>query len=268
VVDTFGHSVAATTNAVVTPAKYSNGVFTPPALSGGFTVPSNVVGSATVNVVLTAPLDGIPLAIVASAPAFVYNPPTTSVIVPSNGASLAGSQALDANASDYSKVTKVEYRLTGGTFNKALIATATLTAYGWLATWDTTTVPNGSYTLQSVAYDAAFLSTYSAGVAITVNNPPPTTSVLVPSSGATLSGSQWLDASASGKVAVNKVEFHLTGGTLNDVVVATGTPTYYGWLAGWNTATVANGTYTLQSVATDASGNVGSSTPITITVSN
>jgi hypothetical protein len=267
-VDQFGHSVAATTNAMVAPAKYSGGVFTPPALSGNFTVPSTITGAVTVNVVLTAPLDGIPLASVASAPGFVDNPPTTSVVLPSNGASLTGGRWLDAVASDYGKVTKVEYRLTGGTFNKTLIATGTSTAYGWIAGWDTTTVPDGSYTLQSVAYDAAGLSTYSAGVPITVDNPPPTTSVLVPSSGATLSGSQWLDASASGNVAVNKVEFHLTGGSLNDVVVATGTPTYYGWLGGWNTATVANGTYTLQSVAYDASGNVGRSTPITITVSN
>ena len=267
-VDQFGRSVAATTNALVTPAKYSGGVFTPPALSGSFTVPSNITGPVTVNVVLTAPLDGIPLTNVASASLFVYNPPTTSVVLPSNGASLVGGQWLDAVASDYGKVTKVEYRLTGGAFNKALIATGTATVYGWLAGWDTTTVPDGSYTLQSVAYDAAGLSTYSAGVTISVDNPPPTTSVLVPSSGATLSGGQWLDASASGNVAVQKVEFHLTGGTLNDALVATGTPTYYGWLAGWNTATVANGTYTLQSVAYDASGNVGRSSPITVTVSN
>jgi hypothetical protein len=268
VVDQFGRSVTAPTNAVVTPAKYSGGVFTPPALSGSFTVPSTITGSVTVNVVLTAPLDGIPLTNVASASLFVYNPPTTSVVLPSNGASLTGSQSLDALASDYGKVTKVEYRLTGGTMNKALIATGTPTYYGWLAGWDTTTVPDGSYTLQSVAYDAAGLSTYSAGIAITVDNPPPTTSVLVPSSGATLSGSQWLDASASGNVAVQKVEFHLTGGTLHDLLVGTGTPTYYGYLADWNTTTVANGTYTLQSVAYDASGNVGRSTPITITVSN
>ena len=267
-VDQFGRSVPAATNAAVTPAKYSGGVFTPPALSGNFTVPSNITGAVKVNVTLTAPLDGIPLSNVASASAFVYNPPTTSVVLPSSGASLTGGQWLDAVASDYGKVTSVDFLLTGGTFNQAVITTGTATAYGWIGGWDTRTVPDGSYTLQSVAYDAAGLSTYSAGVAITVNNPPPTTSVVLPSSGATLSGSQWLDASASGNVAVQKVEFHLTGGTLNDVVVATGTPTYYGWLAGWNTATVANGTYTLQSVAYDASGNVGRSTPITITVSN
>jgi hypothetical protein len=96
--------------------------------------------------------------------------PTTSVIVPSNGASLSGSQTLDATASDNVGVTKVEFRASGGSLNQALIATATPTYYGWLAVWDTTTVPNGTYTLQSVAYDASGNSGRSAGITITVAN--------------------------------------------------------------------------------------------------
>ena len=67
-------------------------------------------------------------------------------------------------------MTKVEFDLTGGTLNNALIATATLTNYGWLAGWDTTTVANGTYTLQSVAYYASGASGTSTGTTITVNN--------------------------------------------------------------------------------------------------
>jgi hypothetical protein len=267
-VDAKGRSVAAPSTAQVTPATYNQGVFTPPVLSGGFTVPSTVTGPLTADVRLTASLDGLPLTNTASAPLFVDNPPTTSVIIPSNGASLAGGQYLDATAFDYGTLTKVEFRLTGGTLSEALIATATPTYYGWLAGWDTTTVPDGTYTLQSVAYDAGGLSTYSAGVTVNVDNPPPTTSVAFPSSGASLAGSQYLDASASGKVAVKKVEFRLTGGALNDVLIATATPTYYGWLAKWDTTAVPDGTYTLQSVAYDASGNIGRSVGVTVTVAN
>ena len=267
-VDTKGRSVAASSNARVTPASYSGGVFSPPVPSGGFTVPSTVTGPLTVKVQLTAPLDGIPLTNSAAAPLFVDNPPTTSVLVPSNDAVLNGSQSLDASAFDYGSLTKVEFRLTGGALNKDLIATATPTDYGWLADWNTTTVPNGTYTLQSVAYDAGGLSTSSAGISVTIANPLPTTSVLTPPPGANLSGNKLLDASASGNVAVQKVEFHITGGGLHDVLVATGTPTYYGWLTGWNTTTVPDGTYTLQSVAYDASGNVGRSVGVTITIAN
>ena len=51
-------------------------------------------------------------------------------------------------------------------------------------------------------------------------------------------------------------------------MIATGTPTIYGWLASWNTTSVANGTYTLQSVASYAGGVSGTSPGITVTVSN
>ena len=80
-----------------------------------------------------------------------------------------------------------------------MIATATPTIYGWLASWNTTTVPNGSYTLQSVASSGGLTGT-SPGITITVNNPPPTTNVVLPSNGATLSGKQYLDAVASSGV--------------------------------------------------------------------
>ena len=90
-----------------------------------------------------------------------------------------------------------------------MLCTATPTYYGWLCSWNTTTVPNGSYVLVSEAFGAGG-SAFSSGVSITVNNPPPTTSVLIPSNGATLSGSTTLDASASNATSV---EFRLFGGS-------------------------------------------------------
>ena len=51
-----------------------------------------------------------------------------------------------------------------------MICTATLTYYGWLCSWNTTTVPNGSYTLVSEASNSAGTA-FSSGVNITVNNP-------------------------------------------------------------------------------------------------
>jgi hypothetical protein len=94
----------------------------------------------------------------------------------------------------------------------------------------------------------------------------PSTTVVIPASGGTLSGiSQVLDAAAS--PGVTQVKYEITGGTLNDSVIATATPTIYGWLALWNTTGVANGTYTLQSVAS-SNGVSGTSSPVTITVNN
>ena len=112
------------------------------------------------------------------------------------------------------------------------------------------------------------MSGTSAPITITVNNAPPTTAVGVPSNNATVSGTANLDASAS--AGVTKVTYEVSGGPANlvDDVIATGTPTLYGWLSAWNTTTVANGTYTLQSVASYGGGVSGTSAPITITVSN
>jgi len=157
--------------------------------------------------------------------------------------------------------------LSGGTYHDAVISGSTPTYYGWIGGWDTTTVPDGTYTLQSVATDTEGFSATSPPVTVVVNNPPPTTAVIIPSDGATQSGgAALLDAVTSANVT--SVSFELSGGTLSDQVIATGTPTYYGWLAEWNTTTVPNGTYTLQSVASYAGGVSGTSQGITITVDN
>ena len=101
---------------------------------------------------------------------WVLPPPTTSVIKPSNGSTVSGTdQGLDALAS--AGVTQVQYVLTGGTLNHSVIATLTSpTIYGWTASWDTTTVPNGVYTLQSVASYGAEVSGTSSPITITVRN--------------------------------------------------------------------------------------------------
>ncbi len=94
----------------------------------------------------------------------------------------------------------------------------------------------------------------------------PSTSVLVPSSGAALSGSTYLDASATNATSV---KFLLFGGSYgyNAPVVCTATLTYYGWICSWNTRTVPNSSYALVSEASGAGGSAFS-TPISMTVNN
>ena len=177
--------------------------------------------------------------------------PTTSVLVPSTGATLSGSTTLDASASN---ATSVEFRLFGGSYgyNAPVLCTATATYYGWLCSWNTTTVPNGTYALLSEAFGAGG-SIFSSGVSITVPNPP-TTNVLIPSKGATLSGSTYLDASASNATSV---KFRLFGGSYG----YSGPGALYShshqlWMAGsWNTTTVPNGSYTLVSEAFNSVGS-------------
>ena len=192
--------------------------------------------------------------------------PTTSVLVPSNGAKLSGTTTLDASASN---ATSVEFWILGGSYGYTgkMIGTATPSPYGWIYSWNTTTVPNGSYALLSEAFNAS-ASAFSGGISITVSNnsPPPTTSVLVPANGATLSGTTTLDASASNATSV---EFWILGGSYGYTgkMIGTATPSPYGWIYSWNTTTVPNGSYALLSEAFNASASAFSG-GISITVKN
>jgi hypothetical protein len=148
-----------------------------------------------------------------------------------------------------------------------MIGTATLTVYGWVSTWNTTSVPNNSYALVSEAVNSTG-SAFSTPVSITVNNlPPPTTSVLIPATGAKLSGTaSTLDASATNAASV---EFWLLGGSYgySGKMIGTATLTVYGWVSTWNTTSVPNNSYALVSEAVNSSGSAFS-TPVSITVSN
>ncbi len=113
----------------------------------------------------------------------VYVTPTTEyftrVLIPSGSVTgsvlVCGSQVLDAGASDAPGVTSVVFEVSGGTLSDQVIATGTLTYYGWLARWSTTSVPNGTYSLQSVATDVDASTDTSAPITVTVNNQPPST---------------------------------------------------------------------------------------------
>ena len=193
----------------------------------------------------------------------------TQVLVPSDGAVLVGAPYFDAAAGDGPGVTKVVFELSGGALSDKVIAAATPTIYGWLAAWNTTTVPNGIYFLQSVATDTHTNTDTSTPITVTVDNPAPTTTVVLPANNATISGTtQYLDATASSGVTI--VTYEVSGGPsdLSDVQVATATLTIFGWLAAWNTTAAPNGTYTLQSVASYAGGVTGTSTGVSVTVDN
>jgi hypothetical protein len=89
-------------------------------------------------------------------------------------------------------------------------------------------------------------------------NYPATTSIVLPAAGATLSGSTYLDASATNATSV---EFLVFGGSygFNAPVACTATGTIYGWLCGWNSTSVPNGSYVLVAEATGPGGSVYSS---------
>ncbi len=259
----FGDSSTATTSGPTTTHTYA----TPGPYTASVTE-TDSAGTSTTQIFTgqTMSNNGGPSAVASQS--FTVPAVSTSVLVPSNGASLSGTAAtLDASASN---ATSVKFLLFGGIYGYAapVICTTTPTYYGWLCSWNTTTVPDGSYALVSEASGPGGSAYSSSGVSITVDNPPPTTSVLVPSNGASLSGTAaTLDASASNATSV---KFLLFGGIYGYAasVICTTTPTYYGWLCSWNTTTVPDGSYALVSEASGPGGSAYSSSGVSITVDN
>ncbi|HEV3130794.1 MAG TPA: Ig-like domain-containing protein [Acidimicrobiales bacterium] len=74
----------------------------------------------------------------------------STVVRPADGARVSGVTLLAASVNDSAKVTRLQFRITGGSVRNDVIGTGRPTPYGWSLSWDTTTVANGVYTLQSV----------------------------------------------------------------------------------------------------------------------
>jgi WD40 repeat protein len=91
---------------------------------------------------------------------------------------------------------------------------------------------------------------------------PPTVAITSPASGATVSGTITVTASASDNIGVVGVQFKYNGINFDGEDL---TPPYS---ATAYTDNVPNGTYTLTAVARDAAGNQRTSAPVTVTVAN
>jgi hypothetical protein len=94
----------------------------------------------------------------------------TKMLVPANGTKLSGIVTLDAVAADDVPVTKVTFHLSGGSRPDEMIGAATTTLAGWVSSWKTTSVANGTYKLRSEAYIAGGKHSYSPAITITVRN--------------------------------------------------------------------------------------------------
>jgi hypothetical protein len=96
-------------------------------------------------------------------------------------------------------------------------------------------------------------------------------SLVRPSPGARMSGNEVLDASvlvAKVNLARTHVQFHLSGASRGDTVIATGTPALFGWLARWDSTTVPNGVYRMWAVLQRSGRTDASSAPVIFVVAN
>ncbi|MDR4483587.1 MAG: Ig-like domain-containing protein [Nitrospirales bacterium] len=89
--------------------------------------------------------------------------PTVTLTAPGAGAA-SGTVTVSASASDNVGVAGVQFRLQGANLG------AEDTTNPYSTSWNTTTVPNGSYTLTAIARDAAGNTTTAAPITVTVSN--------------------------------------------------------------------------------------------------
>ncbi len=189
-------------------------------------------------------------------------PPTVALTVPAPNATVSGVVTVTATASDNVAVAGVQFKLDGANLGAEVTGTSP-----YSTTWTTATVANGSHTLTAVARDTSNLTTTSAAVPVTVNNvadtTPPTVAITAPTSGATVSGTVTITATASDNVAVAGVQFKLDGANLGGEV--TGTSPYS---ITWSSTGATNGSHSLTAVARDTSNLTTTSAAVPVTVSN
>jgi peptidoglycan/xylan/chitin deacetylase (PgdA/CDA1 family) len=106
------------------------------------------------------------------APAPKPTAPKISITSPKNKATVSGTQNVTVSTSDTQGINSVQYKLDGQNVGSPV------TTAPYSLSWNTTTVANGSHTLTAVAINKVSLSTTSAAVAVTVNNPVVTPPVI------------------------------------------------------------------------------------------
>lgn len=169
------------------------------------------------------------------------------------GSFLRGTRTLAASASDGSGVQVVRFYVDG-------VRIAGDSSPPYSVSWNTAGVADGSHTLVARAWDSLGNQSASTTRTVTVDNTPPTVSLVSPSPGSEVGGDVTLQASASDGHGVERVEFLVDGAPLSE---ATAAP----YLATWSTAGLAEGSHAVAARATDRAGNTASAST-TVTLNN
>jgi hypothetical protein len=211
-----------------------------------------------------------------------YTTDTTSPIIftgsfgaPSAGRGLGlfGSSSMTISGSATAQIWKTgvaKGSTSGVTFATSTYGTGRVVAVGDSSTGEDATNSCGHTTYlgyNDPSYDNGLI--YANAVAWLANGSSsgsgdttaPTVSITAPTAGSTVSGTVAVNASASDNVGVSKVEFYVDG-----ALRATATTSPYSW--SWDTTAFANGAHSLVAKAYDAAGNIGTSSTVSVTVSN
>lgn len=186
--------------------------------------------------------------------------PAVAITSPADGATVeAGTVVVTGTASDNVGVTSVQVLVDG-----EVDGTATLADGNWSYDWD---AEAGTYELVARASDAAGNSTESDSVTVTVEDPveadeeDPVVAITSPANGAILeTGVEVvISGTASDNIGVEGVEVFIDDESAGEAEFEDGN-----WTFAWTPA--AEGEYEIVATASDAAGNTGTSSAVSVTV--
>jgi uncharacterized protein YjiK len=186
-------------------------------------------------------------------------PPTVAITNPASGSTVAGTLSITATAGDDNGVSQVQFLVDG-----SAIGTDTNGGNGWSASWNSAGVADGSHSLVAIATDTIG-QTGSTTIGVTVDNvdSPPTVSITGPASGATVSGTINVQASANDDRGVSQVQFFVDGTSIGvDANAANG------WGVSWDTNGVSDGSHALTAAARDTANQTATSAAVSVSVLN
>jgi hypothetical protein len=190
---------------------------------------------------------------------------TASITSPANGATVSGgSSGVSMAVSNAQAPTQFVLKLDNTTtlYNQSVSGTTAST------TWNTTTVADGTHTLNLTATDAGGKAA-SASITVTVSNggggggggTPPTVTITKPANGVWTGNSIGVSATASSGAPLVNIKFWGNGSVF---ATATCSTTTCNTDVGWVTGPLMPAAYQIQAVATDSAGQCAISAPVTI----
>ena len=223
--------------------------FTPSTTATASATISFTANGSTASAIVTGSGTGLDT----TAPVVTITSPTSAPTYSTTGSSMA----LQGTASDNVGVTQVTWSNDRGGSGTAAGTTA----------WNVSGIvlQSGTNMLTVTARDAAGntgKATIAATVTVASDTTPPTVSITTPGSGAIVSGTTTVTASASDNVGVAGVQFLLDGAAYGSE------KTTAPFSISWTTGGVSNGAHTLSARARDAAGNTALAANIAVTVSN
>ncbi|MDH5450848.1 MAG: Ig-like domain-containing protein [Candidatus Bathyarchaeota archaeon] len=218
-------------------------------------VPEGTVeGTYPVFILLTSDEMSYPITILLNV-AVDNTSPTVNVISPKNSSAVSGEVTIEAYASDLNGIEKVEFTI------ESSIAQMIFDSNSghWIGALNTTTFPDGGYSLGVTAFDTAG-NNHTTFLWITVDNTDPYAVTRTPLDYELIHGEAVVNITAT-DANLDKAELYM-GGTLVATWTNSGIHTH-----AWTTTAYTDGTYNITLSVKDKAGNFAT-TKITVVVDN